>query len=167
MVRGDGSGTAGERVQLIDYERPSRNDDSVHLLRIVCEALILQDEAEEVLAAVSRHEHLGVVARRGGPVGRRFLALQDQLPASYDEAQLDHLRDAVHTILYHHAMQVATALEFLAVAGRSERLHRRVSDWGTLGAPARRLEEIYAELMVRPGPLEAGGNTCTRRGRPA
>ena len=45
-------------------------------------------------------------------------------------------------------MQVATALEFLAVAGRSEQLSRQVSTWGTLGAPARLLEEVYRELTV-------------------
>jgi len=148
------SGTAGKRVQLIDCE-PQPTAEPMQLLRIVAEALILQDEAEDVLAAVSRHEPLGVVAKRGGPVGRRFITLQDQLPARCDDPRLDRLRVTLHTILYHHAMQVATALEFLAVAGRSEQLTRQVSDWGDLGAPARRLEEVYRELRyypARPGP---------------
>lgn len=143
------SGSGGDRVQLIDCERPLAGESVGPLLRLVSEALILQDEAEAVLAAVARHEHLGKVARRGGPVGRRFFALQEQLPPRYDDPQLDRIRAAVHTILFHHGMQVATALEFLAVDGRSERLHRQVSTWGTLGAPARLLEELYRELTAR------------------
>jgi len=145
------SGRAHDRVQLIDRERHTTVESAQVLLEIVCEALILQDEAEAVLAAVARHDHLGNVAPRGGPVGRRFFALQARLPARYVDPRLDRLRAAVSTILHHHAVQVATALEFLAVDGQSERLHRQVSDWGNLGAPARRLEEVYHELRGIPG----------------
>jgi hypothetical protein len=148
MIRIGGFGTSGDRVQLIDCQPQPRVESAQVLLRIVSEALILQDEAEAVLAAVSRHDHLGVVAKRGGPVGRRFFALQEQLPASFADPQLDRLRATVNTILFHHGMQVATALEFLAVAGRSDRLHQRVSDWGNLGAPAGVLEDVYRELTT-------------------
>ena len=146
-----------ERVQLIDCEPQPTVESAQVLLRIVSEALILQDEAEAVLAAVARHDHLGVVAKRGGPVGRRFFALQEQLPGRFDDPDLDRLRAALHTILLHHGMQVATALEFLAVEGRSEHLARQVSTWGTLGAPARLLEEVYRELPSGDGlPRKAG-----------
>jgi hypothetical protein len=141
-------------VQLTDCKHEPAAERA-QLLRIVAEALILQDEAEDVLAAVARHEHLGIVAKRGGPVGRRFLTLQEQLPIRCVDPRLDRLRVTLHTILYHHAMQVATALEFLAVAGRSEQLTRQVSHWGNLGTPARQLEEVYRELRhypVGPGP---------------
>ena len=155
------SGRAEERVQLIDSEGQPTVESPQVLLEIVCEALILQDEAEAVLVAVSRHDHLGNVAPRGGPVGRRFLALQERLPARYADPQLDRLRANVSTILYHHAVQVATALEFLAVDGRSERLHRQVSEWGDLGLAARSLEEVYQELrgMTRLSSGTASGLT--------
>ena len=145
------SGRSEQRVQLIDRRPQPPVESAQVLLGIVCEALILQDQAEAVLAAVSRHEPLGDVAPRGGPVGRRFFALRELLPARYTDPQLDRLRAAVSTILHHHAVQVATALEFLAVDGQSERLHRQVSGWGSLGAPAHRLEEVYRELRAIPG----------------
>ena len=148
MVGNGWWGTPGDRVQLIDCAPQPAVESARILLRIVSEALILQDEAEAVLAAVARHDHLGMVAKRGGPVGRRFFALQEQLPGRYDDPDLDRIRAALHTILLHHGMQVATALEFLAVAGRSERLARQVSTWGTLVAPARVLEDLYRELTV-------------------
>jgi hypothetical protein len=139
---------AEDRVQLVDSERPSPEPTAV-LLRITAEAVILQDEAEAVLAAVSQHEHLGLVAPRGGPLVRRFFGLRDQLPTSCVDPELNRIRTVLDTIFYHHAMQVATALEFLAFDGRSEQLHRQVSAFTGLGAPAGLLDEVYLELKQR------------------
>lgn len=108
----------------------------------------MQDEAQSVLAAVGRHEHLGVVAPRGGPLVRRFFALREQLPVACADPQLQRLRSRLDTILYHHAMQVATALDFLAVEWRSEQLASQVSAITGLGAPAEQLEHVYAELKL-------------------
>jgi len=141
--------TGDERVQLVDGELQPVPDPAPLLLRIAAEAVILQDQAEEVLAAVGRREHLGTVAPRGGPLVRRFFALREQLPPSCDDPQLKRLRAALDTILNHHAMQVATALEFLAVEWRSERLAQHVTAFQGLGAAAGQLEDVYEELKIR------------------
>ena len=105
-----------------------------------------------MLAAVARHEHLGVVAPRGGPLIQRFFGLRDELPPRCEDAVLDRLRADLDTILHHHALQVATALEFLAVDGWSARSVEHVSSFTGLGASADRLEEVYRQLAARgPG----------------
>jgi hypothetical protein len=140
-----------ERVELIDG-RLDHDLDPAALARIAAEALILQDEAEAVLAAVGRREHLGMVAPRGGPLVYRFFALRDRLAAerSADEAQpqLTRLANMLDTILYHHAMQVATALDFLAVDWRSAEMAHQVEAITGLGAPAELLEVVYRELRA-------------------
>jgi hypothetical protein len=136
-------------VQLIDRERRPTPDPTSLLLRIAAEAIILQDEAEAVLVAVSQHEHLGLVAPRGGPLVSRFFGLRDELPGRCQDPELNRVRALLDTIFYHHAMQVATALEFLASDGRSELLHRQVSGFTGLGAPAGLLDEVYRELRER------------------
>jgi hypothetical protein len=142
---------AQERVELIDG-RLGHDLDPVALLRIAAEALILQDEAEAVLAAVGRHEHLGIVAPRGGPLVYRFFALRDRLAGerSPDETQphLTRLANMLDTILYHHAMQVSTAMDFLAVEWRSPEMAHRVETISGLGAPAELLESVYRELRA-------------------
>jgi hypothetical protein len=145
-------GPAGhERMELIDG-RLGHDLDPAALLRIAAEALILQDEAEAVLAAVGRREHLGIVAPRGGPLVYRFFALRDRLAdeRSADEIQpqLTRLANMLDTILYHHAMQVATALDFLAVEWRSPEMAHQVANITGLGAPAELLESVYRELRA-------------------
>jgi hypothetical protein len=145
-------GSAGhERMELIDG-RLDHDLDPAALLRIAAEALILQDEAEAVLAAVGRREHLGIVAPRGGPLVYRFFALRDRLAVerSADEIQphLTRLANMLDTILYHHAMQVATALDFLAVEWRSPEMAHQVANITGLGAPAELLESVYRELRA-------------------
>jgi len=139
---------AEDRVVLLDVAATPAPDPSVTLFGVVAEAMILQDDAEAVLAAVGRHEHLGIVAPRGGPLVHRFFTLRDRLPRRDLDPRTARRTAQLDTILLHHAMQVATALEFLAVAGRSEGMARHVSAIRGLGAPAELLEEIYAELKA-------------------
>ena len=142
---------AQERVELIDG-RLDRDLDLAVLARIAAEALILQDEAEAVLAAVGRREHLGIVAPRGGPLVYRFFALRDRLrderSASRAQPQVTRLANMLDTILYHHAMQVSTALDFLAVEWRSPEMAHQVANITGLGAPAELLEGVYRELRA-------------------
>lgn len=142
-------------MQLVDVpaEPPPPSRDV--LKAITAEAVILQDKADEVLAAIGRGEHLGLVAPRGGPLVRRFLALRDQLPAPGAEPQLAVLIGRLDTVLLHHAMQIATAMDFLAVDWRSEKMARYARSIRGLGAPARVLDDLYAEL--RAAPLSAAG----------
>src|SRR4051794_26392644 len=58
-----------------------RLDRRPRLRRIVAEAVILQDKAEELLADVRLREPLGELAPRGGPLARRFFELRRQLPS--------------------------------------------------------------------------------------
>ena len=146
-----------QRVQLTDVD-PSPDpppESPALLLQIAAEAVILQDEAENLLAAVGRHEHLGILAPRAGPVVRRFFALRELLPTGYVDPQLARLSRVLDTVFYHHAMQVATALEFLAVEWRSDRLAAQVGAFGGLGAPAEHLERAYRELRARSERLAA------------
>jgi hypothetical protein len=140
---------AHNHVELIDG-RLDRDLDLAVLARIAAEALILQDEAEAVLAAVSRREHLGIVAPRGGPLVYRFFALRDRLSdeqaAGRAQPEVTRLANMLDTILYHHAMQVATALDFLAVEWRSPEMAHQVAAINGLGAPAELLEGVYHEL---------------------
>jgi hypothetical protein len=139
-----------ERVELIDG-RLKHDLDPATLSLIAAEALILQDEAEAVLAAVGRREHLGILAPRGGPLVYRFFALRDRLQeeqsAKQAQPQVTRLANKLDTILYHHAMQVATALDFLAVEWRSPEMAHQVAAITGLGAPAELLEDVYHELQ--------------------
>lgn len=141
----------------------SEPDSCGDLLRIAAEGTILQDEAEAVLALVSRHAHLGVVAPTGGALVNRFFRLRAQLPSHILDPRLDHIRGMLDTIFMHHAMQVTTAMEFLAVEDRSPTMHRQVSSYAGLGQPAVLLEQLYAELRNRAaserlGPDLSGGS---------
>jgi hypothetical protein len=133
-------------MQLIDCESLPTPDTGALLRRIAAEALILQDEAEAVLAGIARGEQLGVAAPRGGPLIRRFFALADELPRVVEERRQSQLAESLRTILIHHAMQLSTALDFLAVSWRSETLARQLARMGGLGEPAELLEAYYREL---------------------
>ena len=139
------------RFELVDEAYAPGPEPAIVMRRIAAEALIVQDEAEAVLAMIARSEPLGRVAPQGGPLVRRFFALDDELPPPIDCRELDdrRIRDALHTILTHHAMQVATALDFLAVSWRSERLADQTSRISGLGEPAEILEDLYHELVAR------------------
>ena len=151
-----------ERVELIDG-RLDRDLDLAVLARIAAEALILQDEAEAVLAAVGRREHLGIVAPRGGPLVYRFFALRDRLrdeqAAGTAPPHVTRLANMLDTILYHHAMQVATALDFLAVEWRSPEMAHQVAAINGLGAPAELLEGVYHELRDLTMQLSSSSST--------
>ena len=119
------------------------------LRRIAAEAVIMQDEAEAVIQGIRARESLGYLAPRGGPLVRRFFALRDTLPRRCDDPNDDELRAILDVTLHHHAVAVATALEFAAYEWRSERLARQVDALDGLGAPARQLDQVYAALRAR------------------
>ena len=118
------------------------------LRRIAAEAVIMQDEAEAVIAGIRARQSLGYLAPRGGPLVRRFFALRDRLPKHCDDPEDDRLRSIMDVTLHHHAMAVATALEFCALEWRSPEIARQVDALDGLGAPARRLDEVYAALKA-------------------
>jgi hypothetical protein len=123
-----------------------RREQAWHELRaIVAEAVIWQDAANELLAAISRREPLAELAPRGGPLVRRFCELRARLPES-DDPELRRVTDVLGPVLDHHALMLSSALDMLAVDWRSERIVEELERITGLGAPAERLEGIYAEI---------------------
>ena len=137
-----------DRFVLLDcLEAPAEPPPS--LRRIAAEAVILQDEAEDVLRGVRDRRSLGELAPRGGPVVRRFFALRDSLPVRCEDPEDERIRRILDVTLHHHAMVLSTALEFLALEWRSDRISRQLDCFDGLGEPARALDEVYAALSRR------------------
>jgi hypothetical protein len=123
-----------------------RREQAWHELRaIVAEAVIWQDAANDVLAAISRREPLAELAPRGGPLVRRFCELRARLPES-DDPELRGVADIVGPVLDHHALMLSSSLDMLAVDWRSERIARELERITGLGPPAERLDDIYSRL---------------------
>src|SRR5215213_10995593 len=117
------------------------------LRAIVAEAVIWQDAADEVLAAISRREPLAELAPRGGPLVRRFCELRTRLPES-DDLELRQIVEQLGPLLDHHALMLSSSLDMLAVDWRSERIVDELERITGLGAPAERLERIYSRLAA-------------------
>jgi hypothetical protein len=128
---------------LVDVVIPE--DPRPSLRRIAAEALILSDEAEDVLRRIRARQGLGFVAPTGGPLVRRFFALRDELPECHQAPEL-RIRGQLDVILHHHAMLISLAMDLLAAEGRSERITEQIDALDGMGEPARFLEVIYAEL---------------------
>lgn len=135
------------RVALLDALAPPPSDWPL-LLRIAAEAVILQDQAESVMAAIQRREPLGFVAPIGGPLSRRMFALRDTLPRFCLVPDEERLRHQLDVVLHTHAMVLATAMDLLACEWRSPRLGAQLDAMDGLGAPARLLDQAYAELAA-------------------
>ena len=117
------------------------------LRAIVAEAVIWQDAANDVLAAISRREPLAELAPRGGPLVRRFCELRTRLPES-DDVELRQITEELGPLLDHHALMLSSSLDMLAVDWRSERIVEELERIEGLGAPAERLEVIYTRLAA-------------------
>ena len=143
----DSVGATAIEVAASDAKRQAEQHRG--LRRIAAEAVIMQDEAEAVIQGIRAREPMGYLAPRGGPLVRRFFALRDALPRRCDDPNDDELRAILDVTLHHHAVAVATALEFAAYEWRSERLARQVDALDGLGAPARQLDQVYAALSAR------------------
>jgi hypothetical protein len=142
-----------DRLVLLDVEpgpEPAPPDAAPALRRIAAETVILQDEAEAVLRDIRARKGLGFIAPRAGPLVRRFFALRDQVLAQASTPAQSRVRDEMAAILHHHAMALSVAMDFLASEWRSAALAGQVDALTDLGAPARRIEEIY-RLLARAG----------------
>jgi hypothetical protein len=117
------------------------------LLRAVAEAVVLQDRAVEVLADMRNREPLDEVAQRAGPLARRFHALRDELPVAEDGVMQRQCATA-SVVLDHHGRVLVHGLELLAAEWRSERIVEQLERLDGLGAPAERLDALYAELAM-------------------
>ena len=140
-------------VVFLDEEEPAlaeiRGGELALLRRIAAEAVILQDEAEELLREVRAREPLALLAPRGGRLASRFVALAQALPVSDDPA-VQRYGERLREVLDHHALMMSASLELLAVAWRSERLEDEIDRIAGLGRPAVWLEDIRAALLLEP-----------------
>jgi hypothetical protein len=118
------------------------------LRRIVAEALILQDRAEELLVELRDERNLAEVAPPCGNLIGRFVELCEALPSCGDPA-MDRHTAVLRTILDHHVLMLDSALALLAAEWRSERLSQQLDRIDGLGVPARRLEMVRAEILSR------------------
>jgi hypothetical protein len=123
------------------------------LRRIAAEAIIRQDEAEDLLADIREREPLAQVAPRGGRLVSRFVALRGDLPDCDDPALRRHV-SVLEKVFDHHAMMLSSSLDLLAVDWRSDRMVEELQKIDGLGVPAQWLEAVRAELRE---PDEAPG----------
>jgi hypothetical protein len=147
----------GTEAVLTDVTVPSAAPvaDRTRLRRTAAEAVILQDEAELVLALIRAHGHLGLIAPRGGPLARRFFALRDGLPEQCADPDDERLRHTLEVALHSHALLLSMAMDLLAYEWRSPRLADAVGRIDGLGAAAAALDAAYAELARDPEPHAA------------
>ena len=131
--------------------RESRAESRRRLRAVVAEALILQDDAEALLLSLRERPTLREVAPPGRQLRSRFVELREALPAPADPALERHCA-AVRAILHHHVLLLKTSLGFLAAEGCCERFAEELDGIQGLGAPARRLESIWAEVRAWPEP---------------
>ena len=127
-------------------QHPAPIDHRPTLLRIAAEALIRQDEADDVLRSIRDRVPLGHVAPRGGPLVLRFFELRDLLPEHCDDPEQERLRGMLSVILHNHAMLVSTAMDLAACEWRSERIARQIDTLDGVGATGKALDEIYHRL---------------------
>jgi len=122
-------------------------DQELELLRrIAGEGVSLQAGAELVIEAVHEGRSLGDVARRGGPLVRSLLALEEQLPEPTDPALRDYV-SRIRVILRYEAELLSQSMELLAmVALGSPRLDEQRRLLTGLGAPAQELIRLAHEL---------------------
>ncbi len=135
------------RAVIVAEDDDTRPHELALLRRTAAEALILQDDAEQLLREIRDRGPLADLAPRGGRLTSRFISLAAALPASRDplvRAYVTRLRE----VLDHHALMLSASLDLLAVCARSQRLEDEVDRIRGLGRPARWLEDIRFELLV-------------------
>ena len=151
-ARKDPAGSPDLGVRVLSVARddepapPTSEEAWSELRKIVAEAVIWQDKAEELLVDISQRRPLAELAPRGGPLIRRFFALRTRLPVSNDPA-IRRYTDVLGPVLDHHALMINSSLDMLAADWRSERIVSELERIDGLGAPAQRLDRIRAELV--------------------
>jgi hypothetical protein len=123
----------------------------VELARLVDEAVLLQELAEDMLAGIRARRSLAELAPPCGALVSRFVALRAQVPECAD-AQL------VRETLDHHAMLLSTSLALLGDY-RPERVAHLIDTLDGMGAPAERLLALQERLSGRRTAAPAAAGT--------
>jgi hypothetical protein len=116
------------------------------LRRIVDETILLQGLTEDILVGIRARRSLGELARPGGALVSRFVALRAAVPEPADR----HLREVAQTLretLDHHALVLSSSLDLLGDL-RPDRVSELLDRIDGLGAPARRLCALQGELSA-------------------
>jgi hypothetical protein len=137
--------SAVSRIAVLPDDEAAPADARARLLRIVAEAVVLQDKAAELLADIRDREPLAELAPRGGPLASRFFELRRQLPRPVDLTMAAQC-ETVSVVLDHHGTLIVTALQMLSMDWRSPAIVEQLERLDGLGAPAERLDAVYGEL---------------------
>jgi hypothetical protein len=133
-------------VRFVGETDPRADDAAARaaLGRIVDEAVLLQGLTEDILAGIRQRRSLSELARPGGALISRFVALRAAVPEPADA----HLRELARTLretLDHHALLLSSSLDLLGDL-RPDRVSELLDGIDGLGAPARRLCALQGEL---------------------
>ena len=140
----DSLGISG--VRFVTDAEPRIDESSVRrtLCRIVDEAVLLQGLSEDILAGIRERRSLAELARPGGALISRFVALRAAVPEPSD-AGLREVAETVRETLDHHALLLNYSLDLLGDL-RPDRVSDQLNRIEGLGAPARRLCALQDEL---------------------
>jgi hypothetical protein len=136
-------------VRFVDGTDPRADDAATRdaLQRIVDEAVLLQGLTEDILDGIRQRRSLAELARPGGALISRFVALRAAVPEPAD-ARLRELARMLRETLDHHAMMLSCSLDLLGDL-RPDRVSDQLDRIDGLGAPARRLCALQDQLSGR------------------
>jgi hypothetical protein len=136
-------------VRFDDGAAPTDDDAAARdaLRRIVAEAVLLQGLTEDIIDGVRARRSLAELARPGGALISRFVALRAAVPEPADAGLREHAQTLRET-LDHHALMLSCSLALLGDL-RPERVAEQVDRLDGLGAPARRLCALQEQLSSR------------------
>jgi hypothetical protein len=128
------------------------------LRRVLAEAVILQDAADELLETFRDRPALGEVAPPCGRLKGRFVELAEHLPAS-DDPVIAEYAAVVRSILGNHVYMLKSSVDLLVAGSASARVAEELDEIVGLGAPARRLDAIRTDVLARA--MSSGTSTAT------
>lgn len=135
-----------------------REDAWRRLRRILAEAVILQDAADELLGTFRDRPAPGEVAPSCGRLKARFVELAEHLPTS-DDPVLAEYAAVVRSILDHHVYMLKASVDLLVAGPASTRLSEELDTIVGLGAAARRLDAIRTDVLARA--MSSGTSAAT------
>lgn len=128
------------------------------LRRILAEAVILQDAADELLETFHDRPALGEVAPACGRLKGRFVELAEHLPTS-DDPVLAEYAALVRSILDHHVYILKASVDLLVAGPASTRLSEELDTIVGLGAAARMLDAIRTDVLAHA--MSSGTSAAT------
>jgi hypothetical protein len=127
---------------------PVRIDEWPVLRRMLAEAILLQDQAEDLLARFREERpDPAAVAPACGRIRCRLAQMRLEL-ASFTDPDVRRYAASLRPIFDHHGLLLDTSIGLLA-GSANQALAERLNDIDGLGAPARKLEALRLEVLAR------------------